>query len=300
MIVVTAGNTYLDIDAYASCVAYVKLLNASGENAIFASSATLNASVSSVVRKFDHLIKRNYVPSKDDKFIVLDVSNPEFIDRIVEVENLIEIIDHHTGFENIWTKQGRKVQIEFVGSVATIIFEKLERENKTSILDEDLCRLLAAAILDNTLNLKSNITTERDLRAYARLKAIGKIEKSFEGEYFNSCQKEINENVVLAIERDVKIEKISKEFPSVFGQLTVYSKEPVFKELDKIGKFFESFKKPWILNLICLKDGKSYLFSANETKLAIENLFEKKFENNVLTLNKFLLRKEIIKKARAK
>ena len=298
MVVVTAGNKYLDIDAYASCVAYVKLLNAMGVDAVFASSATINASVSSVVRKYDHMIQENYVPKKDDKFIVLDVSNPDFIDKIVQKSNLIEIIDHHTGFETYWNKDGRKVQIEFIGSVATIIFEKIVEANKTEILSPDMCKLLIAAILDNTLNLKASITTDRDLKAYKMLNKIGRVPKSFKDEYFNSCQEEINENIVLAIEKDIKTESISKEFPSVFGQLTIYSKQPIFNKLGEIESFFESFNKPWILNLICIKDGKSYIFSSRNAKKTIETLFCKKFKNNVLTLSKFMLRKQIIKKAR--
>ena len=63
-------------------------------------------------------------------------------------------------------------------------------------------------------------------------------------------------------------------------------------------RFFESFNKPWILNLICIKDGKSYIFSSRNAKKTIETLFCKKFKNNVLTLSKFMLRKQIIKKAR--
>ena len=298
MVVVTAGNKYLDIDAYASCVAYVKLLNAMGVDAVFASSATINASVSSVVRRYDHMILGNYVPKKDDKFIVLDVSNPDFIDKIVQKSNLIEIIDHHTGFETYWNKNGRKVQIEFIGSVATIIFEKIVEANKTEILNPDMCKLLIAAILDNTLNLKASITTDRDLKAYKMLSKIGRVPKSFKDEYLNSCQEEINKNIVLAIEKDVKTENISKEFPSVFGQLTIYSKQPIFNKLGEIEKFFESFNKPWILNLICIKDGKSYIFSSRNAKKTIETLFCKKFKNNVLTLSKFMLRKQIIKKAR--
>ena len=298
MVVVTAGNKYLDIDAYASCVAYVKLLNAMGVDAVFASSATINASVSSVVRRYDHMILGNYVPKKDDKFIVLDVSNPDFIDKIVQKSNLIEIIDHHTGFETYWNKNGRKVQIEFIGSVATIIFEKIVEANKTEILNPDMCKLLIAAILDNTLNLKASITTDRDLKAYKMLSKIGRVPKSFKDEYFNSCQEEINKNIVLAIEKDVKTENISKEFPSVFGQLTIYSKPPIFNKLGEIERFFESFNKPWILNLICIKDGKSYIFSSRNAKRTIETLFCKKFKNNVLTLSKFMLRKQIIKKAR--
>ena len=59
-----------------------------------------------------------------------------------------------------------------------------------------------------------------------------------------------------------------------------------------------SYNEPWIFNLVCLNDGKSYIISNDDTtKKQIETLFYKKFENNILTLDKFLLRKEIMKKA---
>ena len=40
--------------------------------------------------------------SEDDKFIVVDVSYKDFFDKIVEEDKIIEIIDHHCGYEEYW------------------------------------------------------------------------------------------------------------------------------------------------------------------------------------------------------
>ena len=45
MIVVTSGSKYLDIDAYAGCIAYAKLLNLKGIKAKAISSAKQNGSI---------------------------------------------------------------------------------------------------------------------------------------------------------------------------------------------------------------------------------------------------------------
>ncbi len=47
--VITSGSAYLDIDAYACCIAYAELLNLQGIPARAGSSAKPNASVSKTV-----------------------------------------------------------------------------------------------------------------------------------------------------------------------------------------------------------------------------------------------------------
>ncbi len=83
MIVVTSGKKYIDIDAYASCVAYRDLLRFLGVEAVAATSAVINESVTpslrSLVVGFD-----DYTPVDGDEFVVLDLSNPEFLDGLVE------------------------------------------------------------------------------------------------------------------------------------------------------------------------------------------------------------------------
>ena len=301
MKIITAGNKYLDIDAYASGIAYAVLLNGLGIESCFVSGAKLNKSIPEFVKNFEFEANTTYVPLEDDEFILVDVSNPDFFDKIVDKNKIIEVIDHHTGFEEYWDKHECKNQIEFIGSVATIIFEKFVQFKKTDLLSQNLCKLLICAILDNTLNLKGSITTKRDIDAFNKLMKIGKIHSSFVTEYFIACQHEIDENILTAIENDIKMEFVNIDFPEVFGQITIYDKDKVFDKLSSIAVLFEKFNKPWMINIICLKDGKSYIYTTNTTaQRQLENLFKIQFNSNILKLESLMLRKEILKYARTK
>ena len=299
MIIITAGNKYIDIDAYASGIAYTKLLNAFGQKAIFASTATINGSVCKLITNLGFELTRNYTPQKEDNFILVDISNPDFFDKIVDKNRIIEIIDHHTGFEKYWTEKNIKTNIEFIGSVATIIYEKFIEYGKIDLLTPELCKLLVAAILDNTLNLKSDITSQRDFNAYNQLHKIGNLSKNFDKQYFEDCQTEINNDIIDAIDKDIKIEYVSDKLPKVFGQLTLYDVDKILDNQKEIINDFNKKYDEWLLNLICIKDARSYILTNDEvSQTKLSKLFNNKFKNNILILEKFKLRKEIMKMAR--
>lgn len=296
-IVVTSGRKYIDIDAYASMIAYRELLKAQDyQNASASTTAKLNQSIPPMI------LDLKYHPDKpnvenNNKYIVLDVSNPEFFDKRVNMGNLTEVIDHHTGFEDYWANYPNvKTQIEFIGSVCTLIYEKIITSGHTEILDTDMCRLLIAGILDNTLNLKSSITTDRDLIAYNEMLKIGNISKDYYAEYFSACEAEIAKDFTKAIKNDIKIEKVGT-LPEVIGQIIVLD----IKNFDyhKMLEVFAEFPE-WLMNVICLEDGKSYLYyGGGNVRERLEQLFNTaSSENGLLTLDNFLLRKQIMKKAR--
>ncbi len=297
-IVVTSGNKYLDIDGYAGCIAYARLLNGLGYNAVSVSSALPNESVSSLIKelglKFDA-----YVPTISDQFIVLDVSNPQMIDHIVVEERIIEIIDHHMGFADYWLNKNIKTDVSLIGSICTIIFEKYVQQNKLDLLDKNLCQILIAGILDNTLNLKADITTSRDIDAYHKLRQIGHIEEEWGHKYFMSCQIEMENHLEESINNCIKNEYVSDELPQIFGQLLVYNKDFILKHFNQIRTLFNRYGLKWLLNIICLEDGQSYIMAEDSTaRQQLEIFFNKIFENGLLVLNRFMLRKEIMKKAR--
>ena len=101
-IVIASGRKYIDIDAYASMIAYRELLETQGyKNASASTAAKLNQSIPPMILDLKyHLDKPN--TKNANKYIVLDVSNPEFFDKRVNMGNLVEVIDHHTGFEDYW------------------------------------------------------------------------------------------------------------------------------------------------------------------------------------------------------
>lgn len=300
MIVITSGSRYIDIDAYATCIGYRELLKLKGIEAKAITTAKLNESVTKSLLKLNIRLDE-YKPQETDEFIVIDVSDKEYFDNIVKLDNIIEIIDHHVGFEEEWKqKLGEKSNIEFIGAVATIIVEAYENENLLDKMNSDVAYLLMAAILDNTLNFKAKITTERDKIAYEKLeKIVGNNEYS--ERYFLECQHDIEENLAEAISNDTKLDNINEIIPYVFGQLTVWDKKNIINNKKIIYDVLNSFGNEWMMNLICLKDGKSYIVCENpNVKTRLEKLMENKFIGDIMTLPEVWLRKEIIKKSKNK
>lgn len=295
MIIVTSGKKYIDIDAYASCIAYAKLLNLKGKKAKAITTAKLNESITTSLKKLTPKLDE-YKPDKEDTYIIIDVSNKDYFDTIVKEEKIIEIIDHHVGHEEYWkSKLKDKAQIEFIGSVATIIVELYEKENLIEQIKKDLATLLISAILDNTLNLKAKITTKRDIIAYKKLEKIIN-NKTYAEKYFKECQLEINNNLQKAIENDTKIENINSILPPIFAQLTIWDKNDILKNRQTIDGTLNNMGTKWMLNVICLKDGKSYIIAKDlEIQNNIEKLFNKQFKNEIMELGNVWLRKEIIK-----
>lgn len=295
MIVVTSGSKYIDIDAYASCIAYANLLNLKGKEAKAVSSAKTNESIPSSLLKLNIGLD-NYKPSKEDEFIIIDVSNKVFFDKFVNEDKIIEVIDHHVGYEEYWkNKLQDKSKIEFVGAVATLIVELYEKEGFLYEITKELAILLISAILDNTLNLKAKVTSKRDITAYEKLERIIQ-DRKYPEKYFLECQSQINKDLKLAIENDTKTEYVSLILPPIFSQLTIWDKEIVLRNKDVLYTILNKMGNKWMLNLICLKDGKSYLIAQDlEVQKKLKKLFHKKFKTDIMELDNVWLRKEIMK-----
>lgn len=299
MKIVTSGSKYIDIDAYTGIIAYSNLLRLKGIQAKAISTAKLNESITSSLLELKTKLDK-YEEKEDDEFIIIDVSNKDYFDEIVQENKIVELIDHHTGFEEYWkSKLGKKSKIEFIGSVATLIVEDYEKENLLENMSKDIAILLMSAILDNTLNFQAKVTNERDRIAYKKLQKIANVEDNYAEKYFLECQHKIERNLKMAIENDTKVEKICDLLPMVFGQLTLWNKEFILSNKKIVYETLNHIDKEWMMNLISLEDAKSYIIAEDtEVKAGLERLFNKSFEDDILELKNVWLRKEIIKKAR--
>ena len=299
MKIVTSGSKYIDIDAYAGIIAYSNLLRLKGIQAKAVSTAKLNESITSSLLELKTKLDK-YEEKEDDEFIIIDVSNKDYFDEIVKESKIVEVIDHHTGFEEYWkSKLGENSKIEFIGSVATLIVEDYEKENLLEKMSKDIAILLMSAILDNTLNFQAKVTNERDRIAYKKLQKIANVEDNYAEKYFLECQQNIEKDLKMAIENDTKVEKICDLLPTVFGQLTLWNKGFILANKKIVYETLNNINKEWMMNLISLEDAKSYII-AEDTKVkeGLERLFNKSFEDDILELENVWLRKEIIKKAR--
>ena len=166
--VLTAGSTYLDIDAYACMAARAELLRLQGVDALAYSKAPCNYSVCQSLIEEGQIVRA--LPSDfngdNAKYIIVEVSDPDFLKGSVPLDKVIEIYDHHVGFEEYWTSHiGDGMHIEFIGAAATLIYREWKSVGLQDKMAHSTVLLLIAAILDNTLNLTSANTTKEDIRS---------------------------------------------------------------------------------------------------------------------------------------
>jgi len=161
--IITAGSTYLDIDAYGCMVAMAELLNLKGERAVAYSKAPCNYSVCDFLVKEGQVARElpEGVAEEDARYIIVDISDPDFLKDSVPLDKVDAIYDHHVGFEEYWTSRiGEGTHIEFIGAAATLIYREWQKAGLEEKMPRSTALLLIAAILDNTLDLTSSNTTE--------------------------------------------------------------------------------------------------------------------------------------------
>lgn len=300
MIVLTVGKNYVDIDGYASCLAYRELLKMQGIESKFVTHAFLNYSITKNLLNLPYHIDEYKVDS-EDQFIILDLSNKDFFPDFVEEENIMELIDHHPGFEKYWDDRLNKNSIiEEIGSVATIIVEKYEQSNLIQKMDKSIAKLLMAAILDNTLNFTAKITSERDRKAYLKLQKITD-ELSFVDTYFLECQNTIESNLEESIVNDLKKQKTNEYLPDIIGQLTIYDINRLMNQVNEVKQTMNNNADKWIINIISLKDNTSYVMCSDDAvKHNINKLFDCNYNDDFLMIKPARLRKEIMGTALSK
>ena len=300
MKIVTSGSRYIDIDAYAGCIAYAELLQKQGHPAQAVAEAALNQSVPPILREWQADFKTDYVPSDDDTFILIDVSEAKYFEDFVDQDRIDEIIDHHLGFEQYWQGRiGGNAVIEDVGAACTQVFEKWEKAGRLDDMSQISARLLMCGILDNTLNFGADITTVRDHHAYEELSSIAGLPEDWPAQYFAACQAEITQDLSQAVKDDTKTIDYFKTIsdPVAVGQIAVWD------GLELALQSFEAFKETllaeqpaWVVNLISIKDGRSYFVTdAPAVQAWLAKLLGVTFEGTVAAADRMWLRKEIIK-----
>lgn len=299
MRIVTAGEKFTDIDAYAACIAYAELLRLQGVEAEIVLPGPLNGSVPEFLRTDNRSYQTAHRPSAGDVFIVLDVSDPPNIATFVRADKIERIVDHHPGFEDYWHQAGVTTQIEDVGAVCTQVFEYWQEAGLSARMNPDTAKLLIAGILDNTLNFTAKITKQRDHQAYKALLGIAGVGDDWREVYFGACQDYVERNVEASLEDDSKTMELAGLDEAVrIGQLVVWDGQSVLSQLIGIRDNSRA-TGPWFINLVSIKDGHNrIIFKDEQTGRFLENLLGAvRQEANMLMTNRLWLRKEIAQAA---
>jgi inorganic pyrophosphatase/exopolyphosphatase len=300
MKVITAGFTYTDIDAYAGIIAYAELLRAQGIDAQAVSIAPTNESVPRTVLSWKPDIQTAYKPNNEDTYTLIDISDPEWFEKFVDLDRIDEVIDHRPGFEEYWQERiGEGATIEFLGSACTQVYEKWKTSGLLDQMSTTSARLLVCGILDNTLNLKATVTTARDHEAYNDLLSHADLPDDWSAQYFTEVQEAILTDAVKAVQNDTKMLNF-KTFDKTLcvGQFAVWDGHIALeRHQDALASALSVMQPQWFMNLISVGEGKSYFVSSDsEVKEWLSNLLDLSFEGDVATADRMWLRKEILKR----
>lgn len=300
MIWLPVVGKYADVDVYASILAYENLLNQRGKSAQNYIPIAPNYSVPDALRLPDLEHKTFDFDPTTDEAIILDISQPEQIHTFVQDDQILEIIDHHPGYEQYWQDRiGKKSIIEPIGAVATSIFEWWGECWNYAKMPTDIAKLLLAAILDNTLNFNANITTDRDHQAAAKLATMLKTSvENFAKWYFTLVSQTIAQNLANSILQDQKTIQIpGTDFDTVFAQLTLWSAKGITDQTAQIQQIMEPVSPNWLISIISISEGKNYLLtSSDKISKYLTQLLDLSTKDGWLISKQLYLRKEIIAK----
>lgn len=299
-VIVTAGSTYLDIDAYACCVAMAELLRLKGERAIAYSPAAPNYSVCASLVVPGQILETLPPECQPENagYIIVDVSDPEYIKDGVPLERVAAVYDHHVGFEEYWhSRIGEHSHIEFIGAAATLIFREWKTSGLLDKMSRSSARLLIAAILDNTLNLTSSNTTPADMEAYETLCRKESIGAQWSAAYFSEVQASVEADLKNALLGDMKTLRGNPVLPPRVAQLCVWDAGHILAKLPLIRQWLDAVPEPWMLNIIDIQHRCGYFVcddACHQEK--IQGIFGVGFQAGIARTEVSYLRKEIIKK----
>lgn len=298
--ILTAGSTYLDIDAYACCIAMKELLILKGFPAIAYSKAPCNYSVCASLIEDEQMLQT--LPEAFDvetaQYIIVDVSDPEYIRDAVPLDKVVEVYDHHVGFEEYWEERiGEKSHIEYIGAAATLIYREWKKAGLLDKMSSTVAKLLLAAILDNTLYLTSSNTTEEDIEVFHALCKREHIGEEWCAKYFSEVQENVEQDLKNALFGDLKTIRDNAYLPPRMAQICVWDTQKLLERLQEIKIWFAEDADSWMINVIDLNKRCSYFVCEDKQyQKKIEMVFTVSFDGEVAKTELPYLRKEIIKK----
>lgn len=295
-----------DMDGVSCMYAYSELLNKLGEEANYFIWDTPRQEVRIVCDIFGIELKglKEDEVSEDCEFIVVDLNGKEQMHDIVKLDNLVEIIDHHSLSKWLPSYTSiERVQIDRLGAAATIVTERYK--NLGIIPSRESAILLFYGIISNSINLKASITKQRDIDACNWLKSICKeISDEKIKEIFEKKSK-IDDNNLRA-EMECEIPLILSKGQVIVAQLEIANLEEFlnYKQQDIINVMKEVKKEKKVdyvfINCVDILNGYIMVFGAdNEDNEFIKKTFQFEFdEKNIEKVNKIIQRKDMTRMLR--
>ena len=286
-----------DLDGVAGVIAYSEFLEKSGINSQVGFMGEVQDEVKYIFNHFNFKYPPVILNSRNfDEVILIDTSDLNAIEGNIEIEKVIEIIDHRT-INEAEKFPNAKVQIELVGAAATLIAEKFIEKNVD--ISKNSAILLLGAVISNTFNLKSTITTERDRRVVDFLNKKVNLPENFWEKFFIAKSDLSGQKLTQRIEIDIAIYEIGKRKIGIC-QLEIYDARKLVAERGKeiiniLKKIKKESKLDFIfLNIIRIDEFKNFFITwQKKVKELLTKVLNVNFVGNIAENNSLMLRKQI-------
>lgn len=294
--IVVGGSAYADIDVLACIAAYTQLLNLRGCYAQGVITGPWNQTISSSIRQWPTEIAKQFMDSEEcSNFILVDISDPNFLEEFVQIEKVIEVYDHHYGHEAFWRERiPNSTFIEYVGACATLIWEKFKSDGLQNSISTTNANLLYTAIFANTLNFKSYVTTDRDKIAFQELETYVDLPHDWKSIYYAEVADEFNKNLFEHICKDTKLVQLNGTSIN-FGQLEIWNASSIIEKFDR--KFQPKPDDEWLINIASIEEGCSYFYTNSNRlrNLIMKITAAKEIDQYLQVSHRLWLRKELLR-----
>lgn len=303
-VLVTTGHTYADIDGLACVFAYHELLLKEGRQSTALLQGVWNHSVPAKVQNWKMDYQKEYHAMEGDHFVVMDTSNITYIQESLDISKIVEIYDHHFGYEKYWQNLlGNRSHVENVGACATLIIEQWQKRLPKIRLSHHSAQLLGWALISNTLNFKSILTTKRDLDSFAYIQTYLSDNPDWIFDYFQDQDRSVDQNPRSAIHWDSKqVHTPYIERDIEIAQLEIWEGETFINKHEATFKAIANDAQGahWLLTVVSIKDGHNYLYTtSDEVKSVLKDKIGAVFEGDRGTTKTLMLRKEILRELKA-
>lgn len=242
-------------------------------------------------------ISRYHILNSNSKQLVL-VDHNEYSQSVIGIEDadVHEVIDHHR-IGGVTTVKPINFRNEIIGSTASII-TKIYNENDIEITP-DMASILLAAIISDTLNLKSPTTTDQDVRLVKQLEKISGLDRfKFAHEMYEVTSSFKSKSYDEIINQDIKKFFIQEKVVMV-SQVVLYQFDELYSIIENFEEVMDSYVEEHRLDLLTVvftsvEDNGSIILSAGKLKEAVSISFPQSNGDKVTFLKNVVSRKNQI------
>jgi len=249
--IVTAGVKNADIDVFACAIAYAELLKLEGKQAVPVIPGEFTSTITPSILDWGAKYETVYKSQSDERFVIVDISDPDQLPAFVDTRKVDEVYDHRHGYEQHWEHLGGDKHIEMVGACGTLMWEQFEKRGQVGNISQISAKLLLASIVSNNLAFRSPLTTDRDRSAYTKLSKITDLGDTWVAEYSREQEEILLKNFEQYLKADIKrFNTPIEEF--VIAQAEVWDATELLEtKTEEMARIMTEFEPhPWIVNIL--------------------------------------------------